>query len=45
MKNIDINAMLAEEDPFCLEVKNKKVRMILKKGFGETLVTIEKPGN
>lgn len=39
---IDINKITEKKDPFCIETEKGKVRMILKKGFGETLITIEK---
>jgi hypothetical protein len=31
-----------KEDPFCIDNKNGKVKMIIKKDFGESLVTITK---
>ena len=38
--NIDIEKTTTNKNPFCIEKKNGKFFMILKKDFGESLVTI-----
>jgi hypothetical protein len=42
IKYIDIEKTTAEENPFCLEVRNQKISLILQKEFDEDLVTITK---
>ncbi len=40
MKHIDINKMTDSNNPFCLKNEKGKVKMVIKKEFGEALVTI-----
>ena len=40
--HLDIEATTAEENPLCFGVNNGKVNLVLKKDFGEALVTIQK---
>ena len=40
MKNLDINKITDSENPFCLRNTKGKVKMVIKKEFGEALVTI-----
>jgi len=43
ISNINIARITDGENPYCFDNKNEKVEMILKKGFGEDLVMIERP--
>ena len=40
INHIDISSTTKLENPFCVENKNGRVRLIIKKDFGEDLVTI-----
>ena len=40
ISHIDIEKILNGSDKFCLEVKNNKVSIILKKEYGQTLVDV-----
>lgn len=40
IKNIDIIKITEDKDPFCIVNKGGKVEMIIKKDYGENLVTI-----
>lgn len=42
IKNIDLENITKNKNPFCIENINGKVNFIIKKDFGEVLVTIEK---
>ena len=42
IEHIDIDKILGTKDSFCIENKNNKIKMIIKKDYGEALVTIEK---
>ena len=42
IKNIDLEKTTENENPLCIENMNGKVNLILKKNFGESLVTIKK---
>jgi len=42
IKNIDLEKTTEKENPLCIENIDGKVNLILKKNFGESLVTIEK---
>jgi hypothetical protein len=42
IEHIDIVKITEIEDPFCVENDNGKVKMILKKDYGEALVLIER---
>ena len=42
MKNIDLTKTTENENPLCAENINGKVNFVIKKDFGENLVTIEK---
>ena len=42
IKHIDLEKTTENENPLCIENMNGKVNFILKKNFGETLVTIKK---
>ena len=42
VKHIDIEKTTEEDNPLCIEKIKGKVKMILKKDFGEALVSIEK---
>ena len=39
VKNIDLAKIAENENPFCIENKNGKLSVTIKKGFGEALVT------
>ena len=41
-ENIDLVEITGEENPFCIEVINGKIRVILSKNSGEALVTIKR---
>ena len=43
INHIDILNILDGEDELCFDVVNGKVRMIIKKNYDDTLVTISKP--
>jgi len=38
--HIDLDKIIANENPFCLDNEKGKINMVLKKDFGENLVTI-----
>lgn len=40
IKNVDINVITQEENPFCVQNEDGKVKLLIKKDFGENLVTI-----
>jgi len=40
IKNLDLEKTTASENPLCFDVLNSKVKFILEKNFGESLVTI-----
>ena len=40
IKHIDLEKITENENPFCIENIDGKVNLIIKKDFGETLVTI-----
>ncbi len=42
IKNLDLAKINQEGNPFCIEVLKGKLKLILKKNFGEMLVSIEK---
>ena len=42
IEHIDIEKTTAEENPLCIKASNGKVSFILKKDYGEALITIEK---
>jgi len=42
IKNLNLEETTLSNNPLCFENTNGKIRIILKKDFGETLVTIEK---
>jgi len=42
INNIDIDKITRDENPYCIETKNRKIELVLKKGFGESLVMIER---
>jgi len=42
IKHIDLTKITENENPFCIENIDGKVSLIIKKNFGETLVTIGK---
>jgi hypothetical protein len=42
IKHIDIEKIIENENPFCIENIKGKVKMIIKKEYGEALVMIEK---
>lgn len=42
IKHIDLNSITQGQNPFCFEKENGKIKMVLKKDFGESLVTITK---
>jgi hypothetical protein len=42
IKHLDIEKIIEEENPFCVDNLNGKVNFILSKEYGETLVSVEK---
>ena len=44
IKYIDLTAITENENPFCIENINGKIKLRLTKGFGDNLVTIERAG-
>tara|TARA_Y100000296_G_C5149232_1_gene245474 strand:- start:981 stop:1478 length:498 start_codon:yes stop_codon:yes gene_type:complete len=42
VKHIDLEKTTENENPFCIENLDNKLKLIIKKNFGEVLVTIEK---
>lgn len=42
VNHIDLEKMTQNENPFCLENKNGKLSVTIKKNFGEALVNVEK---
>ena len=42
IKHIDLDKITQSQNPFCFEKENGKIKMVLKKNFGESLVTITK---
>ena len=42
LKHVDLLATTENENPFCIKTSNGKVFLVLKKDFGEALVTIKK---
>lgn len=42
LEHLDIGKITEKEDPFCIETDNGKVRFIIKKEYGENLITITK---
>lgn len=42
VENIDLSEITKEENPFCIEIKDGKARVILSKNSGEALVVIER---
>ncbi len=42
INHINLEETTAEENPFCIETGNGRVSLVLKKDFGEALVTVER---
>ena len=42
IEHIDVEKILEQEEPFCIENEDNKVSLILEKNYGESLVTISK---
>ncbi len=42
IEHLNIEKIVEDKDPFCIKTINGKVKMIIKKDFGESLVSIEK---
>lgn len=42
IEHIDITKILEKEDPFCIENKEGKISLTIKKDYGDALVSIEK---
>ncbi|MFH1326732.1 MAG: hypothetical protein ABIH59_01230 [archaeon] len=42
INNIDIDKITEDENPYCIENKNRKINILLKKDFGDELVILER---
>lgn len=42
IKNLDIEKIMEEENPFCIANVNGKINLVISKEYGETLVTVGK---
>lgn len=42
IEHLDISKIISEENPYCIENSNGKIKLIISKEFGENLVTISR---